>query len=102
MPADEVIAWLQMKHGLRVACPEHLLILKLVAYEDRAGSPKGIKDEDDLVCILFAGETWREECLIWLTGEMLERLITIVGGMHRSACCTAICTTQRSFGIKSG
>jgi hypothetical protein len=80
IPADEVIAWSQIRHGLRVACPEHLLVLKLKAYEDRAGSAKGDKDEDDLVRILFSSETWRKECLDRVTDDMLGRLEVIVAG----------------------
>ena len=80
VPADEVIAWSQVKSGLRVACLEQLLVLKLKAYEDRAGSAKGDKDEDDVMRILFAGETWRKECLDRLTETMLADLEKIVGG----------------------
>lgn len=80
VPADEVIAWSQIRHGLRVACPEHLLVLKMMAYLDRAGSAKGDKDEDDLVRILFACDAWRKDCLDRVTEEMLVRLDTIVAG----------------------
>jgi hypothetical protein len=80
VPADEVIAWSQMKHGLRVACLEHLLVLKMKAYEDRVGSAKGDKDEDDVIRILFVGETWQKECLNRLTDRMLTDLEKIVGG----------------------
>ena len=41
VPADEAVAWAEMKNGLRVACAEHLLILKLKAYVDRKGTGKG-------------------------------------------------------------
>jgi hypothetical protein len=53
---------------------------KLKADEDRAGSAKGDKDEDDLVRILFASETWRKECLDRVTDDMLGRLEVIVAG----------------------
>jgi hypothetical protein len=37
--------------GFRVACLEHLLILKLRAYDDRQGSSKGEKDARDIIRI---------------------------------------------------
>lgn len=37
--------------GVRVACLEHLLLLKLDAYGDRRGTAKGRKDERDLIRI---------------------------------------------------
>ena len=37
--------------NVRVASPEHLLLLKLDAYADRKGSAKGRKDERDLIRI---------------------------------------------------
>jgi hypothetical protein len=53
VPYDEVVAASELHSGVRVACLEHLLILKLKAYEDRRGSAKGDKDEDDLLKILL-------------------------------------------------
>ena len=44
VPFDELQAFCQQKDGLFVPCPEHLLILKLVAAKGRAGSAKGQKD----------------------------------------------------------
>jgi hypothetical protein len=80
VPVDEAIAWSEIKHGIRVACLEHLLILKMKAYEDRAGSPKGVKDEDDIARILFAGLEWRKECLGRMTDEMISTCERIVAG----------------------
>jgi hypothetical protein len=80
VPADEVIAWSDIRHGIRVACLEHLLILKMKAYEDRAGSSKGVKDKDDIARILFAGREWRKECLDRLTDDMLTKCERIVAG----------------------
>lgn len=51
IPYDEVMAHSQSYDIFRVACPEHLLVLKLIAYKDRKGSVKGEKDARDLVCI---------------------------------------------------
>lgn len=39
--------------GVRVASLEHLLLLKLVAYENRKGRSKGDKDERDLIRICY-------------------------------------------------
>jgi hypothetical protein len=39
--------------NVRVACLEHLMLLKLDAYADRRGSAKGRKDERDLIRIAY-------------------------------------------------
>lgn len=80
VPADEVVAWSQTKRGLRVACVEHLLVLKLKASENRKGTGKGSKDEDDVIRLLLVGGDWRKESLTRLTDEMLNELATIVAG----------------------
>jgi hypothetical protein len=80
VPAEEVVAWSQVRRGLRVACPEHLLILKLKAHEDRKGSGKGDKDEDDIVRLLVIGSEWRSGCLTRLTEDMLADLERVVAG----------------------
>lgn len=46
-----------------VACLEHLLGLKFVAYEDRKGSTKGEKDRRDIVKIVAMMESPRKEAL---------------------------------------
>lgn len=53
VPYDEAAACSVVKSGIRVACIEHLILLKLKAYEDRRGSAKGQKDEDDLFTLLL-------------------------------------------------
>jgi hypothetical protein len=80
VPADEAIAASEVKSGLRVACLEHLLILKMKAYEDRKGSDKGKKDEDDVMRLLLLGDTWRAELLSRLTDEMVELLTRVASG----------------------
>lgn len=44
--------------GVRIACLEHLLLLKLDAFASRRGSAKGSKDERDLlkICLLLGPE----------------------------------------------
>jgi hypothetical protein len=80
VPADEAVAWSVLKQGLRVVCSEHLLILKLKAYENRRGTGKGEKDEEDVIRILLAAKEWRSECLTRMTDEMLDHLKKIVVG----------------------
>lgn len=49
VPYDEVVAHHHQVDAFRVACLEHLLVLKIAAYEDRRGSVKGEKDARDIV-----------------------------------------------------
>lgn len=48
IPYDQVFAFSETLSDIRVAAPEHLLILKLDAALDRIGSDKGSKDLRDL------------------------------------------------------
>lgn len=58
VPYAEAAAASVLRFGMRVACLEHLLALKLVAFADRRGSAKGDKDADDLfTLLLLASET---------------------------------------------
>jgi len=50
---SDVRAASEVIDGVRVASLEHLLLLKLDAYQSRRGSAKGAKDERDLVKICF-------------------------------------------------
>lgn len=56
VPYHEVFARSTVIEGIRVACLEHLVVLKLNAWQDRRGSAKGRKDERDLIklCWLMA------------------------------------------------
>ena len=56
VPVPEIIAGSQDLDGVRVAAPEHLLVLKLEAFRDRKGSGKGDKDADDIYRILLSME----------------------------------------------
>lgn len=51
VPYDEAAAHAVAYGVLRVACLEHLLVLKLEAFRDRMNSAKGDKDARDLVTI---------------------------------------------------
>lgn len=60
VPYDEVFANADAYEGIKVACLEHLLVLKLEALADRKGSSKGDKDERDVVAIgIMAGREVR-------------------------------------------
>lgn len=48
VPYDEVVAHSEIVDGMRIACLEHLLILKLEALVKRSGSSKGDKDRRDV------------------------------------------------------
>ena len=80
IPAAEAIAESMTRSGLRVACPEHLLVLKAKAMRDRRGSPKGDKDEDDIVRILLVADGIEPSRLTRLTDEMIEDLEVAVSG----------------------
>jgi hypothetical protein len=56
VPYDEIYAHAPSYGDMRVAALEHLLLLKLEAHVDRAGSAKGDKDARDLVSIALASE----------------------------------------------
>lgn len=75
---------------VRVACLEHLLVLKLDAYADRRGTPKGLKDERDIirVCHLLATNgVKRARLSAYLTESMVELLKSV----RRSPEFMAIC-----------
>jgi len=59
VPYDELFSEAVSYGDMRVACPEHLLVLKLAAYAGRRGTAKGDKDARDLVRLLTAKRTWR-------------------------------------------
>jgi hypothetical protein len=55
VPYSRLSALAEKKDGLTVACPEHLLVLKLDAARDRKGSGKGEKDKQDVLSLLALG-----------------------------------------------
>lgn len=56
LPIDfsDLYAKSELIQGVRVACSEHLLLLKVVSFKDRGGSAKGDKDKRDLVRIMLS------------------------------------------------
>lgn len=82
VPYDQVIAHSVQYDLVRVACLEHLLVLKLEAYRDRQHSSKGRKDAKDLIRIaLVANELNRKLdmnlCVGYLDDEHLGLLAAI-------------------------
>lgn len=53
VPYDEILAHSGMIEGVRVACLEHLLVLKLEAFASRGESSKGVKDRRDVAKIVL-------------------------------------------------
>ena len=64
VPYDEVAAHAITIEGLNLACLEHLLVLKLEAYNDRKHSSKGEKDRRDVAKIgLLLGSKAKENLI---------------------------------------
>lgn len=81
VPIDEVMASSEERSGLRVASIEHLLILKAAALQDRKGSSKGDKDEDDIVRILLVSdEPLQADRLVRLEDDLMSEIERAVGG----------------------
>ncbi|MBM4342826.1 MAG: hypothetical protein FJ100_05565 [Deltaproteobacteria bacterium] len=63
VPFDEVMAASIVVGEMRLACPEHLMALKLRAFADRRASAKGGKDAADLLriaaVVACSGTSWR-------------------------------------------
>lgn len=90
VPFDELQAHSHLIEGIRVACPEHLLVLKLRAAVDRAHSAKGLKDRQDIATLLtsdsshwkypdlmssyFVSEDWTKLKELATEREALQRL----------------------------
>jgi hypothetical protein len=51
VPYDQVVAHSTVYDPVRVACLEHLLVLKIEAFRDRGSSTKGQKDAKDIIRI---------------------------------------------------
>lgn len=71
-----------LEDGLRLCCLEHLLKLKLAAWEDRKNSSKGQKDADDLCRILYllGKKDLNTDAAIYIDDEDVKSLREIVRG----------------------
>lgn len=94
LSVEEMVAGSTTKSGLRVASLEHLVLLKLDAFEDRQGSQKGEKDAQDLIRILYLMKDPDETMLERLTHDdialidsaiALENVLPIVEGNRHMA-----------------
>ena len=85
VPVAEILASSQAREGLRVACLQHLLALKLEAYKDREATPKGEKDAADAfkIVLLMADADVSRTRLAYLDDEHLAHLNTIRRSPHR-------------------
>jgi hypothetical protein len=79
--ASSVVLSPMIGRPVRVASPEHLLILKLDAYMDRRGRTKGKKDERDVIRLAYVmtrtGGVRRDLIVSHLTDEMIEVLVEL-------------------------
>lgn len=76
--------------NVRIACLEHLLVLKMDAYIDRYGSAKGSKDERDLIRIVtMLGQTSVRKKVLqpYLTEEAVVRLAKVARSPEFMAIC---------------
>jgi hypothetical protein len=88
VPYDELRAHSVEYGPVKVACPEHLLILKLVAGMSRGGSAKGEKDERDVVRLSVLDHSWDRSLIEPYIGpEHLEILRHIARSRVFSALC---------------
>jgi len=76
VPYDEIFAHAVDFDGMKIACLEHLLVLRLDALQDRKGSDKGDKDEWDLLTIaaVAGGEIRPDIVAPYLRDEHTELL----------------------------
>lgn len=94
IPYADVFSASSIVENVRIASLEHLLLLKLAAYEDRRGSAKGRKDERDLVRIvhLLARRAIRKP---WLAPFVNQVDADLVGSLTRSAELAGLTTTPK-------
>ena len=83
VPYAEALARSSLVERVRVAAPEHLLVLKLDAYADRRRSAKGRKDERDLIRIarILSRNLHRARLAPYIT----ERDVDLLEAVSRSA-----------------
>jgi hypothetical protein len=82
VPYDELLAHSMVIEGIRVACLEHLLVLKLEALAHRGHSGKGQKDRRDVAKIgLLAGSRPKRALLApYMREELLLLLVDVARG----------------------
>jgi hypothetical protein len=76
VPYDEIKAHAVTIEGIQVACPEHVLVLKLEALSDRKHSSKGDKDRRDVVKIgLLLGRHMNKQLIEPYIRDALKKLL---------------------------
>jgi hypothetical protein len=90
VPYDEVFAHSEVIEGVRVACLEHLLVLKLEALEKRGHSSKGDKDRRDVAKIgLMLGRRTRKSLI---RPYARDEHIALLDDLSRSAIFFDLCS----------
>ena len=79
VPFEEAFRFSTIIDGFRVACSEHLLALKLEAFKDRQGSPKGEKDARDLIRIVLTIDKPVQEILSIYLDEENRKILRDIG-----------------------
>jgi hypothetical protein len=79
VPYDEALAYSEIVEGARVACLEHLLVLKLDAFSQRGHSSKGEKDRRDVakIGILLGRRVRRDLVLPYMRDELAAALADV-------------------------
>jgi len=100
IPYAEVLEGSKVIDGVRVAALEHLLLLKLAAFDARRGSAKGRKDERDLIRIGYLMDRGdvHEERFIRAVPRDVELLKTLLGSTEF---ITMVETTKQANSLRS-
>ncbi len=83
VPYDQVAAYAIEYAGIRVACLEHLIVLKLEAAVDRHASEHGRKDAKDVIRILLLSNLCEfdpQRAVAYMRDDHFGRLEAIMGG----------------------
>lgn len=85
VPYDQIKTYSENFDSMSVACLEHLLVLKLEAYQDRQKSSKGSKDAKDIIRITqIAAARKRKLSKKLIEGYLSETHITLIEQMKKS------------------
>lgn len=79
VPFEEAFRYATIIDGFRVACSEHLLALKLEAFKDRQGTPKGEKDERDLIRIVLTVDNFVQDVIRIYLDEENRKILRDIG-----------------------
>lgn len=85
VPYDQVMARAVLFDTIRVASPEHLLVLKLEAYRARCSGSRGQKDAKDIIRLALVARAQgrsldARQCIAYLSDEHLKLLDRIRRG----------------------